>query len=303
MLGLVSPIPDRGAGSVEPGTVRAQLAGILASPAFATAKSSGRFLSYVVEETLAGRSGQIKEYVIGVAVFGRGESFDPRADAVVRVEATRLRHRLREYYRHDGKADPVTIEIPKGAYVPVFRSLDPAIVRSLAVMPLENLSGDETQDYFAESLTEALIGELARIRKLRVVSGSALATGEVHADALVEGSVTRMGDRVRIDVRMVHPKTQRQLWSQNYDRDVRDILALQREVARAIAAEVRAETPQERMQIGGARPAPSTRKLTISICAGASMHNAKIKTTRRPPSRRWSTPSPWIPTSPRLMRN
>jgi hypothetical protein len=154
----VLPIPDRLAGSVDPGKVRAHLDGILASPAFATAKSAGRFLCYIVDETLAGRGDQIKEYVIGVVVFGRGNSYDPRTDAVVRVEATRLRRRLREYYRRDGTAESVIIEIPKGCYVPIFRSLDPAIgwrgnrdadasfqAQSIAVMPLENLSGDDSQ--------------------------------------------------------------------------------------------------------------------------------------------------------------
>ena len=99
---------------VEPERVRAQLERILASSAFATAKSARRFLRYVVEETLAGRGEQIKEYVVGVAVFGRGEQYDPRADAVVRVEATRLRNRLRDYYQNDGRAEPVAIELPKG---------------------------------------------------------------------------------------------------------------------------------------------------------------------------------------------
>jgi TolB-like protein/Tfp pilus assembly protein PilF len=275
-----SPNPDHRAGSVDPGRVRAQLARILASTAFATAKSAGRFLGYIVEETLVGRGDQIKEYVIGVAVFGRGDRFDPRIDAVVRVEATRLRNRLFEYYRHEGRTDRVTIEIPRGGYVPVFRSLEPAIVwsgrrdadlsfqgQSIAVMPLENLSGDVSQDYFAENLTEALIAELARIGKLRVISPSAVMqysgagqplseiVSQLQVDALVEGSAMRVGDRVRIVVRIVHPKTQLQLWSQSYDRDLRDILALRKEVARAIAAEVRAElTPQEQAQFGDAPP-------------------------------------------------
>lgn len=273
-----SPTPDRRASSADPGTVRAQLVRILASTAFATSKSAGRFLRFVVEETLVGRGDQIKEYAIGVAVFGRGDRFDPRTDAVVRVEATRLRNRLREYYRQEGRADRMTIEIPKGCYVPVFRSLEPAIVwwgrrdtdlssqvQSIAVMPLENLSGDDSQDYFAETLTEGVIAELAGIRKLRVISPSAVMqysgvgrslseiVSELQVDALVEGSVMREGNRVRIVVRVVDPKTQRRLRSQDYDREVRDILALQKEVARAIAAEVRAElTPREQTQFGSA---------------------------------------------------
>lgn len=112
--------------AVEPERVRAQLERILAARAFATVKSARRFLRYVVEEALAGRGDQIKEYVVGAAVFARGDEYDPRTDAVVRVEATRLRARLRDYYQNDGRGDPVGIELPKGSYVPVFRPLPPA---------------------------------------------------------------------------------------------------------------------------------------------------------------------------------
>jgi TolB-like protein/Flp pilus assembly protein TadD len=140
-------------------------------------------------------------------------------------------------------------------------------VQSVAVLPLENLSGDASQDYFADGLTEALITELGRIRKLRVIphsaamkyrsSGKPLSeiAGDLKVDALVEGSVMRTGDRVRIVGRVVDPQTLRQVWSQSYERDARDILALQKELARAIAVEIRAElTPQEQMQFGGALP-------------------------------------------------
>src|SRR5580765_3098478 len=99
---LVGAIPS-------PEEARAQLERILASRSFAGAKSARNFLRYVVEETLAGRGDQIKEYVVGVAVFDRGDAYDTRADAVVRVEATRLRNRLQEYYEGDGRADPLSI--------------------------------------------------------------------------------------------------------------------------------------------------------------------------------------------------
>lgn len=111
--------------AVEPEKVRKQLERILASNAFATAKSARRFLRYVVEESLAGRGDQIKEYVVGAAVFARGDEYDPRVDAVVRVEATRLRNRLRDYYQKDGRGDGVHIELPKGRYVPLFQLRQP----------------------------------------------------------------------------------------------------------------------------------------------------------------------------------
>jgi TolB-like protein/Tfp pilus assembly protein PilF len=291
--------------AVEPEMVRAQLERILGSPGFATAKSARRFVRYVVEETLAGRSDQIKEYVVGVAVFDRGDDYDPRADAVVRVEATRLRNRLRDYYQGDGLADPVSIELPKGSYVPVFRSLRAAPpvkrpswrqsrralawaavgicalltlsimrwersqahvfaqVQSVAVLPFENLSGDSSQDYLADGITEGLTTELGRIRKLRVISHAAVAdyknaakprseiANELKVDAWVEGSVVRTGNKVRIAERLVQPRTLRRLWSQSYERDVSEILALQRDAARNIAARIGQEGPPgEKTQSG-----------------------------------------------------
>lgn len=78
------------------------------------------FLRFVVDRALAGQADQLKEYVVGVAVFGRAEEYDPRLDAIVRVEARRLRGKLDEYYAGDGRNDPVIIRMPRGSYVPVF---------------------------------------------------------------------------------------------------------------------------------------------------------------------------------------
>jgi TolB-like protein/Flp pilus assembly protein TadD len=96
---------------------------ILASRVFWHAEGLSRFLRYVVEETLAGRAEAIKEYSIGLAVFDRGASFDPKADTIVRVQARRLRAKLTEFYKTNGDASAVTIELHKGTYVPVFISL------------------------------------------------------------------------------------------------------------------------------------------------------------------------------------
>lgn len=109
--------------------VAEQLTRILASPQFAGAKRLSRFLRFVVERTCAGEGRQLKEYVIGTAVFDRDGKFDPRLDSVVRVEAGRLRTRLREYYLDRGAEDAVVISLPTGQYVPVFE------LRKRAVAP------------------------------------------------------------------------------------------------------------------------------------------------------------------------
>src|SRR5437588_8518041 len=102
---------------------RGQLNRILSSKAFRQADRLKRFLSFVVEETISGRGDRLKEFVVGVEVFGKDTSFDPRNDPIVRVQARRLRAQLARYYHEEGQDDDLAIDLPKGGYAPVFRSL------------------------------------------------------------------------------------------------------------------------------------------------------------------------------------
>lgn len=101
--------------------IRRTLDGVIASQNFKKSAQLANFLRYVVEETLAGRSSSIKAYSIGVDALGRDAGFDPQADAIVRVEAARLRRALETYFAGEGRNDPIVIELPLGHYVPVFR--------------------------------------------------------------------------------------------------------------------------------------------------------------------------------------
>jgi serine/threonine protein kinase/Tfp pilus assembly protein PilF len=124
-------------------------------------------------------------------------------------------------------------------------------IESLAVLPLENLSGDASQEYFVDGMTEALITDLAKISAIRVMSRSSVMQykgvrkplpeigRELNVDAVLTGSVVRSGDRVRIAVQLVHAATDRNLWADSYEGDLRDVLALQRGAARDIVGEVR----------------------------------------------------------------
>lgn len=105
-----------------PTAIASELERIAASSSFRKAQQCIRLLRYVTDCAREGRSNELKEYALGVAVFDRPESFDPRTDPVVRLEARRLRLKLAEYYQHEGLDDPVVIELPKGAYIPHFRS-------------------------------------------------------------------------------------------------------------------------------------------------------------------------------------
>jgi TolB-like protein/Tfp pilus assembly protein PilF len=137
----------------------------------------------------------------------------------------------------------------------------------LAVLPLDNLSHDPEQEYFADGLTEALITTLAKIGELRVVSrtSSMLYKGvrkplreiarELEVDTIVEGTVLRAGDRVRITAQLLDPMKETHLWAESYDRSLRDILDLQADVARAIAHEIQIkQTPQEQAQLAQIHP-------------------------------------------------
>lgn len=107
----------------EAAEIRAQLERILASKLFASSFSLGRFFRFIVEETMAGRAGSLKEYTIGVQVFDRGADFDPRIDPIVRVQARNLRLKLERFYAANGTGGAVHIALPKGSYVPLFEPL------------------------------------------------------------------------------------------------------------------------------------------------------------------------------------
>jgi serine/threonine protein kinase/tetratricopeptide (TPR) repeat protein len=145
----------------------------------------------------------------------------------------------------------------------VGRAAEPAPIRSIAVLPLENLSGNPDQDYFADGMTDAIIAELGKINGFeRVISWQSMKrykkstksvteiANEVNVDVLVEGTVLREGSRVRISPRLIRAKPEKQLWAETYDRDLREIMSLQSEMARTIAREVN-------VAVSGAAPGPA----------------------------------------------
>ncbi len=143
---------------------------------------------------------------------------------------------------------------------------DLAPIRSIAVLPLENLSGDPEQEYFADGMTEALIGDLAKIGALSVISRTSIMrykqsdkslpeiAEELGVDGVLEGTVMRAGDRVRITTQLIDARNDHHLWSERYDRELSDVLALQSDVARAVARQIELTlTPQEESRIANTR--------------------------------------------------
>jgi TolB-like protein/DNA-binding winged helix-turn-helix (wHTH) protein/Flp pilus assembly protein TadD len=140
-------------------------------------------------------------------------------------------------------------------------------VRSIAVLPLANFSGDAAQEYFADGMTDELITDLAKVSALRVVSRTSVMpykgtkkslpeiARELKVDGIIEGSVTRSGQRVRITAQLLYGPTDKHLWADTYERNLGDVLSLQSEVAQAIAQQVRVElTPQQQARLSSAKP-------------------------------------------------
>ncbi len=143
-------------------------------------------------------------------------------------------------------------------------------IRSIAILPLQNLSGDPSQDYFADGITEELIADLGQVSALRVISRTSAMTykgtkktlpeiaHELGVDAIVEGSVVRERNQVRITAQLINAKTDDHIWARNYVRDLTSVLELQGEVAQAIADEISINvTPQEQARLARARPVNS----------------------------------------------
>src|SRR5712691_1456329 len=139
-------------------------------------------------------------------------------------------------------------------------------IQSLAVLPLTNLSGDPNQEYFSDGMTDALITGLAQLGSIKVISRTSIMrykktdkslpeiAHELNVDGIIEGTVQRSGDRVRITAQLIEGSTDQHVWSNGYERDLRDVLALQDEVARAIAHEIKINlTPQDQTRLATAR--------------------------------------------------
>jgi serine/threonine-protein kinase len=225
-----------------------------------------RFLKFVVEHSLSAPHEPLKEMIVGMTLYAGQGDFDPRTTAVVRVDATRLRAKLREYYWSEGTADSLVIDLPKGSYTPVFREASnhdtsphsaatPVPEPSVIVLPFSNLSPDP-EAYFSDGLTEEIIHALSSIRGIRVVARtSSFALKHRNADVrdigrllnvdfVLEGGVRKSGEDLRVTVRLASTSDGYQLWSRRYNRKVEDLFAVQDEIAHAIADMLRGDTPE-----------------------------------------------------------
>jgi adenylate cyclase len=258
--------------------VRDQLARVVNSPGLVSSPRLCRFLTHVVNRTIDGDIDSLKELSVAMEVFDRTSEYDPNIDAIVRVEARRLRAKLKAYYEEgQGTADPVLIGLRPGSYVPVFRWIDaqPAGHREtmgaarapsgtcVAVLPFLNMSPEPEQDYFCDGISEEITNSLTRVSGLKIIArtsafhfkGVSIDIREVGqrlgADVVIEGSVRKSGEQLRITAQAIQTESGHHLWSETFRRELTDVFAIQEEIAQSVADLLRLQVPEVQ---GAVRP-------------------------------------------------
>lgn len=240
--------------SINRDLIEEQLQQLLSSRTFRNSHLLSSFLKHVVEKTLAGENNEIKEYTIATQVLKRPADFNPQVDAVVRIHAGRLRQLLSRYYEGEGINDTTLIEVPKGSYVPVFKTRIseekeplPAVAssRSMAgsngdkpagrkatvgVFPFQDLNPEHSNNDFNYTLGEQLSIDLARFQHLSVMSYLSMRNaaldnyviGDLHklydVDYILSGSTRFTDDSIRINVQFLCAETGTLVWTQTYMR-------------------------------------------------------------------------------------
>jgi TolB-like protein/Tfp pilus assembly protein PilF len=304
--------------------VEERLEKVLSSSMFHGSRRRRDLLKWSVERVLAGDESPVKEHQIGIEVFGKAESWDPRVDPVVRVEFNRLRQKLREYYdSDDGKDELVVIEFPPRSYVPIFRQRTPAAaseipaievaetaadspavppvppqtiaparasrrlfwpvlgamavgavwagtalwrsaafsppILSVAVLPFAQTAPGGGDDYLGYGFAGEITGKLTSGTALRVAASATAAPfrsrqkdvrpigAALQVGAVVKGTISRTGSGVHVTVQVDRASDGAQLWAGSYDREMKDVVRLENQVANSVATALKAkfELPKE----------------------------------------------------------
>jgi len=235
------------------------------SPDFHASDQQREFFQFVVLETLAGRSHEIKGYTVATQVFGRKNDFDQATDPIVSIQANKLRRSLERYYLVAGQQDPVRIDIPKGTYVPTFReqiriesdttarsSKSPksrfeGSWPSVLIRPFQNLTGDSELNYLPIGFSMELATEASRYQDIRVLMYDPEAHGKrvshIVARFVIDGSVRKDRTGIKVAVHLVDTTTNTQIWGGMHrsDLETASLISFQEEIAQVIAAKVAGE--------------------------------------------------------------
>tara|TARA_R110002012_G_scaffold208474_1_gene378574 strand:- start:2300 stop:4066 length:1767 start_codon:yes stop_codon:yes gene_type:complete len=264
--------------------IREQMNLLRKSPAFSGSDRLIELLSYVVEETLNGRATDLKEAVIGNAVYQREPPYDPRIDSTVRVEARRLRKKLEEHSRLYGQSDPISIMIPTGTYVPAFviKSGSPDtsppqqepgrdLFRSghgavIAILPFRPVSGDPTSQEFADIITDELIFALGSEPGMNILSRATTfaykdkqpsirdLAAELGVDAVIQGTVREHMDVIRVTIEVSDPRGM-VVTSDRFEGSVDQLADLPERIATTFVSRNRFDTSKMRARL--LKPGPA----------------------------------------------
>ena len=245
---------------IAPHAVREQLARILASEGFARARRMQRFLEFIVEQTLAGRAGELGEYWIAVSVFDRKTDFEPALDPIVRNDARRLRVKLAEYYRQPGSVkDPVVIDIPKGGYVPSFlaatsatrEEVEASSATRVAVLPIE-VAGNAEVGFCGQRIGVSLTAALTNLDGIQAVAHGFVrhesiqeTASELRLSHVVNGYIWNSGDRFGIIVNLIQVACGTQVWAGEYEFESHEIALAHSEITADVLNEVKARLCHE----------------------------------------------------------
>lgn len=240
-------------GEAVPASIQSQLNKILSSAVFRKSERLNRLLRFLVESSITGAKGPLKEYVIATEVFDKRDSFDPQSDPIVRVQAKRLRAKLLAYYRAEGSSDPIEILLPVQSYTPLIRTRSqgkPEPHVSVIVVPFVSVGDDPETRRFCIGVTEEVIHKLTHCDSVRVVAADASAKylrrssntpesrEESNAELVLKGTARVSGDRVRVATQLIQVTDGSYQWSEIYDRGSQDLLRVQEDISRAIVADL-----------------------------------------------------------------
>lgn len=237
--------------------IRQQLTKLLTSQVFAKSERLGRFLQFTVDQVLAGKQGELKEYVIGVEVYDRRSHYHPTVDSIVRSEARRLRGKLKQYYEVDGKTDPVRIFFRPGSYIPVICLQEAQADSSSGAAELNgllastsggvvisvdrfvDLSGTSQATICARGVTAELLHLLMEIKRCRVVAPASGSFHSVHSHLHLEGDIRQYDGSLRITCRLISAEGF-QLASHRLDvsAEAAGSFGLQEEIAAALVSRI-----------------------------------------------------------------
>jgi adenylate cyclase len=241
--------------STDKNQILEQLSRILRSQVFRNSEMLRNFLSFIVQETIKENGMALKQYSIAIHAFGRKDDFDSTADPIVRIQASRLRRNLEQYYQEDGENDPILISLPKGSYSPNIEARknkkekststakSNAPHHSLAVFPIKNLSANHDRQYIIDGFNEELLLELSRYKDLdviRVEDTSNESTKKSYAGFSLEGSLRFGGNAVKISFHITDNIKSVIFWSyqEKFNLEDCDLISVQEKVATSVAQQI-----------------------------------------------------------------